>query len=140
MKCWRQRAAGDNVGAFGFRGDDPAANRRAPAPGRAVTGDAVLMEGRTRTLTRTWPAYAAAVWALAFGRVSFYWAAGGHVGLGTLAETIREKALARDHGFILLIWVTGALKVVLAGLPLAIVRHWHLGEPRQLLRAGAWTN
>jgi hypothetical protein len=86
----------------------------------------------------TWPAYAAAIWAVAFGSLSFYWAAGGRLGLGTLAEEIRQDALARDDGFILLVWVTGALKLVLALLPLALVRQWHLGVPRRLLRAGMW--
>lgn len=87
---------------------------------------------------RTWPAYAAAVWAVAFGCLSFYWAAGGGLGLGTLAQAIREPVLSGDPGFILLVWVTGVLKVAAALLPLALVRHWHLGVPDRLLRAAAW--
>jgi len=85
----------------------------------------------------TWPAYAAAIWAVAFGCLSFYWALGGQLGLGTLASVIRRKALARDDGFIFVVWVTGAFKVVLALLPLALVRQWRVGVPRRWLQAGA---
>lgn len=98
------------------------------------------MMGKTLHLDRrsgTWPAYAAASWAVAFGCLSFYWAAGGHLGLGTLAETIQDKVRGRDDVFILVVWVTGALKVALGLLPLALVRHWHTGVPKRLLRAGA---
>ncbi len=98
---------------------------------------------RTERRGRTGPAYsaviwAAVIWAAAFALLSFYWAAGGHWGLGTLNEELRQQALARDEGLIVLVWVTGALKVVLALLVLAIARQWRLGVPRRVLRAGVW--
>lgn len=99
-----------------------------------MTAHALRLKGRGPT----WPAYAAAIWAVAFGCLSFYWALGGHLGLGTLAAEIRQKALAREDRFILVVWVTGAFKVVLALLPLALVRQWRVGVPRRWLRAGAW--
>jgi Protein of unknown function (DUF3995) len=64
----------------------------------------------------------AAAWALAFAAISFYWAAGGEVGLETVGEEIERDALAREPDAIALVWVTGGLKVLGAGLALALAR------------------
>jgi Protein of unknown function (DUF3995) len=69
-----------------------------------------------------WAPLAAAAWALAFAGVSFYWAAGGEVGLETVGEEIERDALARDPDAIALVWVTGGLKVLGAALALALLR------------------
>ncbi|MBA3282396.1 MAG: DUF3995 domain-containing protein, partial [Acidimicrobiia bacterium] len=71
---------------------------------------------------RAWTGCASAGWALAFAGLSFYWAAGGRLGLGTLALALRDKTLAREQGFVALLWFTGALKVLVALLAFALVR------------------
>jgi hypothetical protein len=82
-------------------------------PGSAVPG---VRQGRA------WAPLAAAAWALAFAAVSFYWAAGGELGLETVGEQIERDALAREPDAIALVWVTGGLKVLGAALALALVR------------------
>jgi Protein of unknown function (DUF3995) len=69
-------------------------------------------------------AFAAALWALVFAAMSFYWAAGGTLGLETLGNEIEREAEAREPDTVALIWVTGALKVVGAALALALARRW----------------
>lgn len=67
-------------------------------------------------------AYAAAAWAFVFAAMSFYWALGGRLGIGTQAVTISERV--DEAGFVALLWATGALKVVAGLLALALVRPW----------------
>jgi len=85
-----------------------------------------------------WTGYAAAGWAFAFAAVSFYWAAGGTVGIATLAKSIREQVADRDQGFITVVWITGGLKVVAGLLALALVQHWGYVFPRWMLLAAGW--
>ncbi len=56
-----------------------------------------------RRHSSTWTGTAAAGWAFAFEASSFYWAAGGRIGIDTLAKTLRDQAVARDQEFITLI-------------------------------------
>jgi len=86
----------------------------------------------------TWPGYAAAGWACAFAAASFYWAAGGRIGLSTLAQSLREQAVARDQAFITVIWITGGLKVAAGLLALALVRPWGTVFPRWMLLTAGW--
>jgi len=81
---------------------------------------------------------AAAAWALAFAGLSFYWAAGGRLGLGTLALALRDKTLAREQGFVALLWFTGALKVLVALLAIALVRRRGTVLPRRVLLGAGW--
>ncbi|MDG5761419.1 DUF3995 domain-containing protein [Natronococcus sp. A-GB1] len=69
-------------------------------------------------------AYAATVWWVAFASLSFYWAAGGTVGLATLGEGIRSLAAERDSWFVATVAATGVLKLVPAALALSLVRSW----------------
>jgi hypothetical protein len=87
---------------------------------------------------RRWPAYAAAAWALLFAALSFYWAAGGRLGVDTLARPIRERATARDPDFMRIVWATGVLKVVAALLALALVHPWGRSIPRRMLLVAGW--
>ena len=85
----------------------------------------------------TWPAYAAAVWAVLFAAYSIYGALGGELGVDQLARDIREDAEARESGFVAELWVAGALKLVAAALALALA--FRLGQSprsRVLLIAG----
>jgi len=83
-----------------------------------------------------WVAYAACGWAFLFAAPSFYWAAGGPVGMGTLGPGI--AAMARDPWFVVLVWATGVAKVLAGLLALALVRPWGRRIPRWILLVGAW--
>lgn len=85
-----------------------------------------------------WAAYAAGAWAFAFAAVSFYWAAGGIAGAATLGPSVTDPALARDPGFVALLWGTGALKLAGGLLALALVRPWGRIIPRWLLLTATW--
>jgi Protein of unknown function (DUF3995) len=85
-----------------------------------------------------WVPLAAAAWALAFAAVSFYWAAGGEVGLETVGEEIEREALAREPDAIALVWVTGGLKVLGAALALALVRPRGPAIVRRVVGLAGW--
>jgi Protein of unknown function (DUF3995) len=84
------------------------------------------------------PAYAAAAWALVFAAMSFYWAAGGTVGLETLGVELEREARARDPDTIALVWATGGLKVVGGVLALALAGHWRTLLPQRLVEWAGW--
>jgi hypothetical protein len=87
-------------------------------------------------LTRSSPAaYAAAAWAFVFAAMSFYWALGGRLGIGTQAATIRERI--DEPGFVAVLWATGGLKVVAGLVALALVRPWGRRLPPRLVRWAA---
>ena len=83
-----------------------------------------------------WAAYLACFWAFAFAAMSFYWAAGGTLGLATQSEQI--LALMKNSGFVAFVWVTGILKAVVGLLALALVRPWGQRFPQWLLLTGTW--
>lgn len=86
-----------------------------------------------------WAAYLAAVWAFAFAAVSFYWAAGGTLGLSTLGVRIEQLARARDPLAVWIGgWVVGVLKVIGGLIALALVQPWGRWVPRRLLRWFVW--
>ncbi len=69
-----------------------------------------------------WVSYAAATWAFVFAAMSFYWAVGGTVGIDTLSPEI--VTMARNPWFTMIVWGTGAMKVVAGILALTLVRQW----------------
>lgn len=83
-----------------------------------------------------WAAYAACAWSFLFAVPSFYWAAGGTAGMGSLGPGV--AAMARDPWFVALVWATGVAKVLAGFLALALVRPWGQSIPRWMLLAGAW--
>jgi Protein of unknown function (DUF3995) len=87
---------------------------------------------------RTWPAYAAAAWAFLFAAVSFYWAAGGRLGVGTIGRSITEPIEQGDPVAVAALWLTAVLKVVGGLVALALVRRW--GRRLRRLALGlVWT-
>lgn len=86
----------------------------------------------------SWAGYAACGWGLVFAAISFYWGSGGRVGLNTIGGSIERMALAGDTSIILLVWITGLLKLVGAGLALALVRPWGRALPRKPLTILGW--
>ncbi len=84
-----------------------------------------------------WAAYAACAWAFVFAAPSFYWAAGGTAGMGTLSPGIASMA-REDPWFVALVWATGLAKVLAGLLALALVQPWGRRVPPWVLLAGAW--
>lgn len=68
--------------------------------------NAIKMKFRT-----LWSFYAGIVWTLLFALMSFYWAAGGMIGVKSLGGQIYQMALNREAGFIPVVWATGVLKL-----------------------------
>jgi len=87
----------------------------------------------TRSRPTAWAAYAACALALLSAVPSFYWAAGGTIGLDTVGGAIEELARARDPAGVALGIGAGVLKVAGGVLALALVRPWCRLVPRRLL-------
>ncbi|MFG3689809.1 DUF3995 domain-containing protein [Micromonospora sp. NPDC047740] len=85
-----------------------------------------------------WAAYGACVWSVLFAALSFYWAAGGRVGTGTIGPAVEGPALAREPGFVALLWATAVLKLVAAALALALVDGRPRWLPRWMLLLAGW--
>lgn len=55
--------------------------------------------------------YFAITWTLIFTAMSFYWAAGGMVGVRSLGGQIYNMALEKDPSLALIVWLTGFVKL-----------------------------
>ncbi|TJY43859.1 DUF3995 domain-containing protein [Cohnella pontilimi] len=60
----------------------------------------------------SWPLFAGIIWSILFALMSFYWASGGMIGAATLGGEIYRMAIARENDFVLIVWLTGILKLV----------------------------
>jgi Protein of unknown function (DUF3995) len=84
-----------------------------------------------------WPGYAAAGWGLLFAVPSFVWALGGTVGAQTtVSPSLVELARQRVTWFVLVLWVTGVLKLIGALVGLGLTRRWGTATGRQLVFCG----
>lgn len=88
------------------------------------------MDGRGNVMV-----YAGIGWTLVFAAMSFYWAAGGMMGVESLGGAVYEKALERDPGFAVVVWATGFVKLAGAALLLLLLRSDRRPACRRLL---AW--
>ncbi|KAB1910126.1 DUF3995 domain-containing protein [Micromonospora sp. AMSO1212t] len=95
-------------------------------------------DGTTGVRPGSWAGYGACIWALLFAGLSFYWAAGGLVGQGTIGPAVEEPALAREPAFVALLWGTAVLKLLAAPLGLALATGRPRWVPRWLLLLGGW--
>src|SRR5690625_2236392 len=68
------------------------------------------MDRRLRT-NKKWFIYTGIAWTVLFAFMSFYWAAGGMIGVKSLGGEIYQKALDRDQDFIPIVWGTGIIKL-----------------------------
>lgn len=85
-----------------------------------------------------WFAYIAAMWALAFALMSFYWAAGGTLGANTLATGIANLSEKRDFWFVAILWLTGALKLLGTFIAVKLAHPPFPLLPYRLSRLAAW--
>ncbi|MEU7986079.1 DUF3995 domain-containing protein [Streptosporangium canum] len=95
-------------------------------------------ETAPRSRRAAWAGYGAAAWGFLFAMPSFYWALGGTAGAATMISApLARMAQDRVTWFLVVLWVTGALKVVGGVLGLALLRRWGTGVSR-LLQLAAW--
>jgi hypothetical protein len=92
-----------------------------------------------RTLNARYVGYAACLWALLFAALSFYWAAGGTAGGVTIGPSLERLGRTRDPEFVVILWATGALKVGVGALALALTQPWGRRFPRWALLTAAWS-
>jgi hypothetical protein len=71
-----------------------------------------------------WVGYIGAGLLMAHALLSFYWAAGGMIGMSLLSDGIHEMAADRETWFISLIWTVALLKSALALILLGLTRGW----------------
>lgn len=90
-------------------------------------------ERDTAPVATSLPAWAAFWWSLLFGLVSLYWAAGGEIGISTLAQTIQNSVQEGDDAMRLQTLVTGLLKIAAGVVALATVQRWGRRLPYRLL-------
>lgn len=85
-----------------------------------------------------WAGYATCACAFLFAATSFYWGAGGSLGLDTVGQEAVELSASGDVGMFLALWFVGLLKVAGGLLGLALVQSWgpRLFRPWMLLVAG----
>jgi hypothetical protein len=102
------------------------------------TGRAANTITSSRTRGSSWAGYAACAWGLLFAGISFYWGTGGRFLLDTVGGAIQRRALAGDTAIYVAVWITGILKLVGAGLALALVRPWGRRLPRRPVTLLAW--
>lgn len=52
------------------------------------------------------------VWTVVFAGMSFYWAMGGLLGVRSLGGSIYEMSLNPDPSFVIIVWLTGVVKLL----------------------------
>ena len=60
--------------------------------------------------------YLGMIWSILFGGMSFYWAMGGLSGLKSLGGAIYEMSLNPSPSILAIVWLTGVIKLLGAGL------------------------
>ncbi|ONK21122.1 hypothetical protein BLX87_23730 [Bacillus sp. VT-16-64] len=68
--------------------------------------------------------YVGVLWTVLFAGMSFYWAMGGMNGVKSLGGAIYEQALHPDPAFIIVVWITGFIKLLGAILLLMLLVNW----------------
>lgn len=64
------------------------------------------------------------VWTLIFALMSFYWALGGMIGVRSLGGEIYEISLNPELSFIIVVWMTGFIKLLGVILLLLLLVKW----------------
>ncbi|MDX8047202.1 DUF3995 domain-containing protein [Gracilibacillus sp. S3-1-1] len=64
------------------------------------------------------------VWTIIFSGMSFYWAMGGLVGVRSLGGSIYEMSLNPSPSFLVIIWLTGFIKLLGLILLLTLLIEW----------------
>lgn len=64
------------------------------------------------------------VWSVMFAALSFYWAMGGMFGVKSLGGAVYEMSLNPERSFIIIVWITGFVKLLGFILLLMLLVHW----------------
>ncbi|MEH7225722.1 DUF3995 domain-containing protein [Bacillus sp. JJ1566] len=64
------------------------------------------------------------VWTVIFASMSFYWAAGGMVGVRSLGGAVYDMAINPNPTFINIVWITGFIKLLGVILLLMLFVQW----------------
>lgn len=64
------------------------------------------------------------VWTLIFALMSFYWALGGMIGVRSLGGEIYEMSLNPEFSFIIVVWMTGFIKLLGVILLMLLLVQW----------------
>jgi len=80
----------------------------------------------------------AAVWAIGFAALSFYWAAGGRWLISTLAHSIQDDVRSGDRGMIVTTWITGGLKLLAGLIAVAMISGRDDRIPRWMVLLGGY--
>ncbi|WP_018932249.1 DUF3995 domain-containing protein [Gracilibacillus lacisalsi] len=65
------------------------------------------------------------VWTVLFAGISFYWAMGGLKGVRSLGGSIYEMSLNPEPSFIVIVWLTGVIKLLGLILLLMLLIKWN---------------
>ncbi|MBS4202192.1 DUF3995 domain-containing protein [Bacillus sp. FJAT-49732] len=76
--------------------------------------------------------YSGFIWCVLFGLMSFYWALGGMVGVKSLGGSIYQHALKREASFIVIVWLTGFMKLGGGLFLLLLLKDWSIKVHRIL--------
>jgi hypothetical protein len=89
-------------------------------------------------VTPRWPAYAVAVWALAFALIGLYWVLGGEWLLETIGEAVTQPAQDGDPMLVAAVWASTLVKFAAVPAGLGLVQRWGQFFPRWFLVGGGW--
>ncbi|MBY7144784.1 DUF3995 domain-containing protein [Virgibacillus sp. NKC19-3] len=64
------------------------------------------------------------IWTVIFAGMSFYWAMGGMLGVRSLGGSIYEMSLNPELSFVIMIWITGFIKLFGATVLLMLLVQW----------------
>lgn len=73
------------------------------------------------------------IWTLLFASMSFYWAMGGMIGVRSLGGAIYEQSLNPEPSFIMIVWMTGFIKLLGVVLLLMLLVNWRKAWIRMAL-------
>lgn len=68
--------------------------------------------------------YTGAAWTILFAAMSFYWAMGGMLGVRSLGGEIYEMSLNPEPSFVMVVWITGFVKLFGAVLLAMLLIEW----------------
>lgn len=72
-------------------------------------------------------------WTIIFAGMSFYWAIGGMLGVRSLGGAVYEMSLNPEPSFIMIVWLTGLIKLLGAILLLLLFVQWSNAVIKKIL-------
>jgi len=76
------------------------------------------------TKTNKYFLYLGVTWTFLFACMSFYWAMGGMIGVRSLGGEIYEMALNPEPSFMVIVWITGFIKLLGIVILMMLLVNW----------------